>query len=151
MKTFRFPLEKALEWRRIELELEEARYKHQSAELSDLDRRRAEIEASGILAETQVRAWSPVAAADLVALGSYRLRVKNQEADLARRRVDCAQKLDAQHKQMLEARRRCRLLERLKDRRLVEWTAARDLELEQIAAESYLARWSQAPAEHART
>jgi hypothetical protein len=48
---------------------------------------------------------------------------------------------------MLEARRRCRLLERLKERRLTEWTAGRDHELEEIAAESYLARWSrrQAP------
>ncbi len=31
---------------------------------------------------------------------------------------------------MLEARRRCRLLERLKERRLAEWTAERDHELE---------------------
>ena len=44
---------------------------------------------------------------------------------------------------MLEARRRCRLLERLKERRLAEWTTARDHEVEEIAAESYLARWSQ--------
>ena len=143
MKAFHFPLEKALGWRRIELELEEARYKQQSAELAGLDRRRAEIEAAGALAETQVREWSPVAAADLSALGSFRLRVKQQEDQLARRRAECAAKLADQQKQMLEARRRCRLLERLKDRRLAEWTAARDQELEQIAAESYLARWSQ--------
>ena len=43
---------------------------------------------------------------------------------------------------MLEARRRCRLLERLKERRLAEWTAERDQELEEMAAETYLARWS---------
>ena len=69
--------------------------------------------------------------------------MKNQEAEIARRRVECASKLADQQKQMLEARRRCRLLERLKDRRLLEWTAARDHELEDIAAESYLSRWSQ--------
>jgi hypothetical protein len=49
--------------------------------------------------------------------------------------------LAAQQKQMLEARRRCRLLERLKDRRLTEWKAAEAHELEEVAAESYLARW----------
>ena len=43
---------------------------------------------------------------------------------------------------MLEARRRCSLLERLKERRLAEWTHERDRELDEIAAESYLARWS---------
>jgi hypothetical protein len=149
MKTFRFPLEKALDWRRIELELEEARYKQFSAELTELDRRRAEIEASGLRAEIEVREWSPVSGGDLAALGSFRLRVKSQEAEIARRRGECALKLADQQKQMLEARRRCRLLERLKDRRLAEWTAARDHELEQIAAESYLARWQQSPAQHA--
>ena len=45
MKSFHFPLEKALEWRRVELELEEAQFKRQSAELAEFDRRRAEIEA----------------------------------------------------------------------------------------------------------
>jgi hypothetical protein len=42
---------------------------------------------------------------------------------------------------MLEARRRLRLLERLKDRRMAEWRAARDKELEELASESYLAKW----------
>jgi len=143
MKTFRFPLEKALEWRRIELELEEVNFKRQSAELAELDRRRAEIEASGINAEIQVREWNPVAAGDLAALGSFRLRVRAEEAEIARRREECARKLAEQQKQMLEARRRCRLLERLKDRRLAEWNSARDHEIEEIAAESYIARWHQ--------
>jgi hypothetical protein len=141
MKAFHFPLEKALDWRRIQLELEEARYKQQIAALSGLDRQRAEVEASGIRAEIQVREWSPVVAGDLSALGNFRLYVKSQESEIARRRFQAAQKLAEQQKLMLEARRRCRLLERLKDRRLTEWTAGRDREVEEIAAESYLARW----------
>src|SRR6266545_5211133 len=141
MKAFTFPLEKALEWRRIELELEEVRYKRQCAEVAELDRQRAEIEASGIRAEIQVREWNPVVAGDLAALGSFRLRVKGEEAEIARRRAECVSKLAAQQARMLEARRRCRLLERLKYRRLAEWKFAQDRELDEIAAESYLARW----------
>jgi hypothetical protein len=34
------------------------------------------------------------------------------------------------------------LLERLKERRLAEWTWARDRELEEVASESYLSRWA---------
>jgi hypothetical protein len=142
MKTFQFPLEKALDWRRVQLELEEARYKQQVASLAGLDRRRAEVEASGIRAEIQVREWSPIAAGDLSALGNFRLHVKAEESKIARSRSEAAQKLAEQQKCMLEARRRCRLLERLKERRLAEWTAGRDRELDEIAAESYLARWS---------
>jgi hypothetical protein len=142
MKAFQFPLDKALDWRRIQLELEEARYKKQVAEIAGLDQRRAEIEASGIRAEIQVREWSPIAASDLTALGNFRLRVKSQESEIAKRRFEAAKKLAEQQKLMLDARRRCRLLERLKERRLAEWTAGRDHELDEIAAESYLARWS---------
>jgi uncharacterized sporulation protein YeaH/YhbH (DUF444 family) len=143
MKTFRFPLEKALDWRRIQLELEEVRYKQQVGALAGLDRQRAEVEASGIRAEIQVREWRPIAARDLTALGDFRLYVKARESAIARQRFEAAQKLAEQQKLMLEARRRCRLLERLKERRLAEWTTARDHEVEEIAAESYLARWSQ--------
>ena len=150
MKTFQFPLEKALDWRRVQLELEEARYKQELAALAGLDRQRAEVEASGIRAEIQVREWNPVAAGDLTALGNYRLYVKSQESEIARRRYAAAQKLAEQQKLMLEARRRCRLLERLKERRLTEWTVARDHELEQIAAESYLARWQRRKPAEAR-
>ncbi len=142
MKAFRFPLEKALDWRRIQLELEEVRYKQQVGEVAGLDCQRAEVEASGIRAEIQVREWRPIAAGDLTALGEFRLHVKARESAIARQRFEAAQKLAEQQKLMLEARRRCRLLERLKERRLAEWTVARDHEVEETAAESYLARWS---------
>jgi hypothetical protein len=42
----------------------------------------------------------------------------------------------------LEARRRCRLLERLRERRWTEWQLARDRELEELASDSYLAQWN---------
>ena len=141
MKSFQFPLEKALELRRKQLEAEEALYKREMAGLGAIDRRRAEIEAAGIRAEIQVREWSPIAAGDLSALGAYRLKVKADEADLARKRLDAERKLAEQKKVMLEARRRSKLLERLRERRLEEWTAARAKELEEIAADSFLARW----------
>jgi hypothetical protein len=73
--------------------------------------------------------------------GSFRLYVKSRESEIARLRLEAAQKLAEQQKLMLEARRRCRLLERLKERRFTAWTATRDREVEEIAAESYLARW----------
>ena len=142
MKAFHFPLEKALDWRRVQLELEEVRYKQQVGSLADLDRQRAEVEAAGIRTEIQVREWRPIAAGDLTALGDYRLYIKARESAIARQRFEAAQKLAEQQQLMLEARRRCRLLERLKERRLAEWTAERDHEVEEIAAESYLARWS---------
>jgi len=141
MTSLRFPLKRVLDWRRTQLELEEARYKQQAAALAALDRARAEIEAAGIRAEIQVRQWDNLAGRDLSALGAFRLRVQAREAEIACRRVDCARKLEEQQRVMLEARRRCRLLERLEERKAAECRVARDRELEEIASESHLAKW----------
>src|SRR5207247_1889869 len=103
---------RVLGWRRTQLELEEARFKQQAAGVAALDRARAEIEAEGIRAEVQVREWNPVAGRDLGALSAFRMRVKSREAQLALQRVECVRKLAEQQKAMLEARRRCRLIER---------------------------------------
>lgn len=142
MSAFRFSLERVLAFRRRQLELEQARYRQCAAAVEALDRARAELEASGARAETQVRAWSPVAGSDLAALAYFRRSVRAREQQIAARRIEAARAAEAQMKLLLESQRRCRLLERLKDRLLAEWTAARDRELDQLAAESHLARWT---------
>jgi hypothetical protein len=120
MPSFRFPLDRVLEWRQT---------------------RRAECEASGVKAELQVRAWTQVTGSDLEALGSFRLRVKEQEAELALKRAAQAKKVQAQQAAMLEARRRCRLLDRLKEQRAEEWRTEENRALEAAASETYLAQW----------
>lgn len=140
MNAFQFPLQKVLDWRRTQLELEEARFKQQLAAMAALDRERAGWEAAAIKAEIQVRDWNPLAGGDLAALGSFRVNVRDREKEIDVRRAACRKSLDEQQIAMLEARRRCRLLERLRERRLREWQSAGDRELEQMAAESFLAR-----------
>jgi hypothetical protein len=142
MPNFRFPLGKVLEWRRTQLEMEELKFKREAGALAEIDRRRAECEASGIKAELQVRAWAPVTGLDLGALGSFRLRVKSKEAAIAVQRAAQVKKLAAQEAAMLEARRRCRLLERLQEHRLDEWRTVENRELEAVASETYLAQWN---------
>jgi flagellar export protein FliJ len=141
MTTFRFPLQKVLDWRRTQLELAEASFQQQIAALAAIDRAYAEMEASGIRAEWEVRRWDPLAGGDLAALGRFRLLVQSREKQISLQRVECQRELAVRKTAMLEARRRCRLLERLKERRLAEWTLARDRELEELASESYLSRW----------
>jgi flagellar export protein FliJ len=143
MTTFRFSLQKVLDWRKTELELAEMRFKQAMTALAELDRARAEWEAEGIKAELQVREWSPLEGRYLAALGNFRSHVKRREKEIALRRVECQRDVETRRKAMLEARRRCRLLERLKERRHAEWQAGFDRELEETAAEAYLARWTQ--------
>jgi len=56
-------------------------------------------------------------------------------------RIEYARKFAEQRKVMLEAQRRIKLLERWEERRHAEWKAAHDRELDEIAAESFLANW----------
>lgn len=139
MKPFQFPLAKVLQWRRTQLELEQARLRRQAAELAGLDRMRAELEAAAVRSEVQVRQQTIVAGRDLAALGGFRLYVQSEQRILAKRRMESQRQLEAQQQVLLEARRRCRLLERLEERRSEEWRRELDRELEQFAAEAHLA------------
>jgi hypothetical protein len=141
MTSFQFPLQRALDWRRTQLELAEARLHQQLAALAELDRARAGLEAEGDRTEVEVREYNPLAGQDLTALGSFRLLLQARQKEIAGRRLECEWELAARKSALLEARRRCRLLEQLKETRWAEWQLARDRELEELASESYLARW----------
>jgi hypothetical protein len=144
MTAFRFRLERVLEWRRTQLELEESKLQRQQRALMELDSERARIEAAGIRAEIEVRAWRPLAGSDLTTLAAFRQHVIGKEKQIGVRREEARRRLETQQAVLVEARRRCELLERMKQRRRTEWEAAADRELEDLAAESYLARLSRA-------
>jgi flagellar export protein FliJ len=141
MKAFHFGLERVLDWRRMELEQAEMVFKQQSAALAEIDRQRAETDAADLRAQVEVRAWNPVWGGDLAALGAFRVEAQKRQQKLQATRAKSERGLAEQWKAMMEARRRLRLLERLKERRLSEWRAAYDRELEEQAAEAYLAQW----------
>jgi flagellar export protein FliJ len=142
MKGFCFRLQKVLEWRRTELDLEQARLEQEMLESMKLDSERADLEAAGIRSEFEVRAWRPLTGSDLAALAAFRRHVVGKEKQIEDLREEARRKLESRKTAVIEARRRCELLERMKQRRREEWQAAADRELEQAAAESYLARFA---------
>lgn len=142
MTTFKFPLQRAFDWRRTQLGLAEARVEQQLAALAGIDQARAELDAMGHRTEAEVRQFQGLEGGDLSALGSFRLAIKVRGRELAAQRVECQRELAARQAVMLEARRRCRLLERLKERRWTEWQSAAERELGELAADSYMAQWA---------
>lgn len=142
MTNFRFPLQRALDWRRTQLELAKAHVQQQLAALAAVDQARAELDAMGQRTEVEVRQFAALDGGDLSSLGTFRVAIKARTRELVSRRVDCQNELAVRQAAMLEVRRRCRLLERLKERRRSEWQAAADRELDEVAADSYLAQWA---------
>ncbi|MGA7236386.1 MAG: hypothetical protein WBY44_11945 [Bryobacteraceae bacterium] len=141
MRAFRFPLQKALELRARQLELEEVKFQRAAAALATVDRERELLLSARTEAEALVRGAAPIPGEDLAALGAFRRHTETEQKRIAQRRAQSEKALEDQRGVMLEARRRHRLLERLKERRHAEWSAAAAKELEEIAAESYLAQW----------
>ena len=142
MTGFRFRLESVLNWRRTQLEVEEGKLRREIAALGELDRLREQAGQAGVNAENQVRQWRPVTGADLAALGAFRKALETEKGRIAARRKAQAARAAAQQTALMEARRRCRLLERLKERRFEEWRIAAAKELEELASEASIAKWS---------
>jgi hypothetical protein len=114
------------------------------ADLAAVDGAQAELDVSAIRAEFELRRCPMVAGSDLRALAEFRGHIRAEGARLAARRTECAKAAAKQQAEMLGARQRCRLLERLKERRMTEWKTEADRDLEAVAAESHLAKWGAA-------
>jgi len=142
MKRFHFQLQTALDWRRRRMEQEQFRYEEmqshhaalqaaiENAEQSFSDSRKATIESPTLLA------------ADLTALAEYRDAVELRKYRLKRESAKVESDIIQQKAVVVEATRQCRLLEKLRDRRLEEWRKACDHELEIEAGDLYLAKWN---------
>jgi len=142
MQGFRFNLERVLQLRKTQLEVEEVRFKQQVAAVASLERTLLDLDAAVAGAEIEVRRTNGMQGRDLAALAGYRSGMQKRKQEVSARLVQSRTALGRQQAIMLESRRRCRLLERLRDRRHAEWQAACDRELEEGAQESFLAGWA---------
>ena len=139
MPPFRFRLAKALEWYGEQCRLEEdclrdkiAALNHSRAELARASKARTDIERD--LLQTAV-----LPAAELLALSRYRRRAIQDEQRLAGERFRCERERDAQLVAVQAARRRVRLIEKIRERKLTEYTVEADRELEELAADAFRA------------
>jgi flagellar export protein FliJ len=130
MKAFRFRLEQVLNWRRTELDLEEDRLRKMHRAVEALDRERAELASARDDAGRSLLSRAAVYGADLQLLASYQDAVKRQSARLERSRTERQAEIAAQQEKLMEARRRFRLLEKLRERRLAEWRYESDRQAE---------------------
>jgi len=131
-----------LNWQRTQCELEETRTKQLAAGLQQLQAEQTALDESRQTANrTVLDAQSPLPG-DLSALAGYRRVLDLKQRQLAEAVRQCEQRLAAQRKRWTEARRRCRLLEKLKERRRAEYDYEMNRELESLASETFLARWN---------
>lgn len=141
MTRFRFRLESVLGWRRAQLEAEEFRLQPLLEAVARVEREIAAIDQARSVAEGEVRASGAVSAPELWALSAYREAAQARAVSLAARRRECGVEVERQRERIAAARRRCRLLERLRERRLGDWEYQQIRELDTFASDAFLARW----------
>ncbi|MBI3471906.1 MAG: hypothetical protein HY013_11180, partial [Candidatus Solibacter usitatus] len=78
---------------------------------------------------------------DLKALAAYLLRCKKKEREILGRQQELGRRIGHQLDCVLKARQNHHLLEKLRQRRLEQWTYESNRETERVASEAYLARW----------
>jgi flagellar export protein FliJ len=142
MAQFQFSLERVLRWRGVELTAEEAKLKallqvqlHLQTQLADVSAERSKLISS-------LGSMPDLRGDDLRTLTACGLRLRRTAETLAQRLLQCGRELTKQRKKYSEAKRRVRLLEELKDRRLQEWKYEEAAQLEELASESFLANWN---------
>lgn len=137
MKRFEFRLQRVLEWRDKRLEIEREKQRMLIAELAAIDSSIREHE------EARNAPYDGVMTGlDLAALQQFRDRLERELVQLAQRRHECSIRVAQQNEAVVVAHRDVRLLERLRENMLQRWQRAADLELDQIASETFLAQFT---------
>ena len=119
--------------------MEEARLQALFAEKQAIERRMAAL-ADELQAEHRRIEDRTCDARELAMLDEFRTWVNREKHRLIAVRAECERRIAAQQAALVEARRRFQLVDRLKEKALIEWHAANAKEQEDLAAELYLAR-----------
>jgi flagellar export protein FliJ len=141
MQRFRFRLNRVLEWRRKEYRVEETRLAACVALVHATERKIQCLRSERASIENDLLGRDAIPAADFANLGRYRLRVDKEGIELSEQRRQGLLSAARQRACVQQAEQRVKLLEKMRERKLEEHTAAASRELESLAAEAYLARW----------
>lgn len=139
MTKFRFRLAAVLRLREIELRVEREKLDQLLAERAKLERSLASVAEERIEAHAFVRSRPDAGSTELRALSAFLLGSNARAAALRGSIERLEQTIAGQRARVLLADRNERLLLKLREKRLAEWRAEHDRELETLAQESWLA------------
>ena len=142
MKMFRFPLQRVLEWRALQLRVEEEKLAALQQQLTSLLEVREKLSAERNRSQSHLFASGTAAGSDLQSWALYQARLVKQQELLKTHLAQCEKLILEQTQKLLKARTDHRVLERLKERRWRQWVYLNDREQEDTAAEVYLSKWS---------
>jgi flagellar export protein FliJ len=147
VKSFHFPLQRVLEWRELQMRREEEKLSTLQNQLAEVLHRENALAMAQLNAEMALLGQASVEGSEFRALAAFQLRIRGEKISLLASRRNIEEQVAEQRKRLLKARKDCKILGNLKDRRKKAWTYLADRELENTAAESYISSWVRTNAE----
>jgi len=141
MKKFAFPLDRVMEFRRMQARLEEIKLESMYAELRAIDKKEVALIKKSVESEKAIRAEKSVTGFDLELFHTYREAMHEERKRMDKARAACRIKIDAQLQVVTGRRRDVKLLEHLKTKRFGAWEKEMFKEIDQQADEAYLAKF----------
>ncbi len=143
MNRFVFSLERVRQWRHTQVELEQAKLQSLVGELHRLadEQERLKQEQDRVEAAVQdiVANGGSIEAGELFRLDDYRHHLLGLRAQNLVKQREQETRIEKQRQVFLDARRRFRLLDKLRQGALREWEKQYERELENLASELHLA------------
>ena len=140
MKAFQFRLDQALRWRATQADLAKAKVAAAAGQLSGLQRQleSGRIQLSGDAHDLTSRA----AGLSLEAWPAYLKKARREMTLIEKQIREADQNLGEQLRILVEANRKVRLLEKLKQSERTHWNTELDRELDKFSSEAFLARYN---------
>lgn len=142
MRAFVFDLQRILEFRRQQSISERSRLQQLLAQLKSYEDERMSLSARNEQAWADIAGLSMVEGQDLAAFASFHGHIERQLNEVHRLKAKLIPQLEGQRLLAVEADRKVKLLERLRDQKHREWIAGRDKEIDELSADSHVARLS---------
>lgn len=147
MKSFKFPLQRVLDWRGLQMRTEEEKLAGLQHKLAAIVARDKALTDTELQTETDLAKSPTLNGMDLQRFAAFQLRVRSERASLQASRIQCDAHIVEQRKRLLKARKEVRVLEKLREKRFENWTYLSEREIESVAAEAYISRWARSELE----
>jgi len=140
MRKFHFPLDRVLEWRRTEARIEESKLERLHAEMRAIEKRESMLALERSRSEKALTEGTPIDGSEFGRIESFRRYLSFEGVRVARLRAGCRNRIADQTKKVAVKRLEIRLLERLREKKVIQWEADFSREIDQQAADSFIAR-----------
>lgn len=145
MKRFRYSLESLMRLKQARLDDELSKLEQISAGIAEVDRHRAELDQMNRDAARAAAGANALEGWQLSCLHQFRRFARQEDRRLEGMRDQLADQLEDQRLKVVEAHKKVRILEVLKEKRLEDWRIELDREQEQAISDVVVARWAARP------